>query len=221
MNKNWFTRFYQEGIDSNYLHNMIELTQHFIGWFKWGKISYAEMLLESHEIATQDYMGYTKGNSEPHKGFRTTDIPVVALNKKWYVNEKTHDFIPKIPSVSVVHRHRIEISKSAYLLNLPLANYLPVYLYNMDRVVGELRHEIKLEKLAEYIQLFVIGHPFYKVNFSICMAQVNTLLSLAGYSPIYHGYLDFNCFLYDYDMLKEIFINKVKGIEYKKEYRED
>ena len=226
MDKHWFTRFYQEQIDITYVKNMMVTTNYFIHWFKYGKKSYAEMLLGAHQIVSNGYVGRTNGShqTEEISKFRVSGIPLLSdgtvpkLEKNWFreleLPPTIRPFIPKIPTELT---HWVKNKENAYFLYLPDAKYLPYYLYTLNCTMDKLKREITLELLAEYIQLFVIAHPFEKINFSICMSQINALLSLSGYKTIYHGYLDFNCFLYDYDKIENIFINKVKGIEYIKE----
>lgn len=82
---------------------------------------------------------------------------------------------------------------------------MPAFLGVMADIMEQLKSEFSIPLLANYIQYFVIGHPFKAINFSICMAQVNALLYLAGFDPIYHEHLDFACFVYDYYRIEAIF----------------
>jgi len=72
-----------------------------------------------------------------------------------------------------------------------------------------LKNRITLKTLAEYIQLFVIAHPFERINYSILMAQVNAMLVTKKCKPIHHGYLDFDCFIYSSDIIEKAFIQCV------------
>lgn len=74
--------------------------------------------------------------------------------------------------------------------------------------MNEIKQDNELTLLARYMQLFVIGHPFEKVNFSICMAQINAILYIRNCKTLYHEYMDFECFLYDTDVIEEKFMKK-------------
>lgn len=69
--------------------------------------------------------------------------------------------------------------------------------------------EKSLDLLGYYIQLGVICHPFEKVNFSLIMSQVNYILKVWNYTPISHGYLDFECFLNSTNIIIKRFKKRV------------
>lgn len=226
MDKHWFTRFYQEQIDNTYVKNMMVATNCFIHWSKYRKESYSKMLIRIHRIIANGYSGITNGLVTDNivSEFRVFGKPLLddglvpRADKNWFSGvENTFIIKPLIPKIPMELSHWIENKPTQYYINFPDAKHLPYYLYTLDYLMGQLKEKFTLELLAEYIHIFVIAHPFEKINFSLCMAQVNALLSLNGYKPIYHGYLDFNCMLYNYSRIKNIFINKVKGIEYIKE----
>lgn len=223
MNKNWFTRFEQPELDDTYFHNMVDATAYFRKWFlEDSDVSYKDMLVKMHEIVASDgYQGHTNSNYilQVCHGFRgdnrTTWYPV--LKKKWFDNVVDEPIIrPVVNCVPSWMSHHLVNTDEGYELHLSDGKYVRNYLYMLKAVMRNLRHVVTLKELAAYIQLFVIGHPFEKVNYSICMAQVNAILDWAGYRPTYHGWLDFECFVYDYDRIEKNFIKMVRGNKHEK-----
>jgi len=133
------------------------------------------------------------------------------LKKEWYKEELANFNLnnikkiqPNIDSVPVFARHKLINKENVLVLHLPQNHLLKYYLIPMYKILNKIKNyylsnnkEEALDLLGHYIQLFVIGHPFEKVNFSICMIQINTLLNLFFQKDIYHEYLDFKCFLLD------------------------
>ena len=215
MNKNWFTRFEQKSIDPRYLKNIIEATNYFQSWFS-GKhaASFTDMLTTMHRLAIRGgYIGHT-----------ATDGPVVPLGsafrgvnkgawrpllkKKWFTEVLVYadsNIYPTIRLISLRGTHHLVERETGYELHLPREDCIPDFLWRMQTIMEGLRCMFSAELLAEYIQLFVVGHPFEKVNYSICMAQVNAILDYYGYKPLLHQWFDFDCFVYDYDRIEEIF----------------
>jgi hypothetical protein len=177
------------------------------------------MLVKMHEITKRSYNGYTHCSKAPAhiiSEFRNESRPLYTphLKKEWYQTETNRKALfPKIKNIpnSVTHKI-IDVGKS-YQLFLPGAQYLNQYLANMENVMDDIKRGADLRALAHYMHLFVIAHPFEKINNSICMAQINTILKLKGYSDIFHKYLDFDCFVYDYPRIEEKFITEVKSYE--------
>ena len=223
-----FTRFQQKDIDQTYLKNMTEATQFFMEWFKNGSSSYQEMLIKMHQIAINEYAGYT--NSTKVVGnvrslFRNhTEVPNIQqpnLKKEWYnidLTGQTYRF-PRIKGIPMHLSHHVVNLEEGYKLILPEAKMVPYYLCKLASRMGDLKQVVNhfdiLNKapklLANYMNIFVIGHPFEKVNFSICMAQVNAILYMWGYETLYHEYMDFDCFLYDSDVIENNFIRRLNG----------
>lgn len=90
----------------------------------------------------------------------------------------------------------------------PLPMEVPAYLRKAGRIMEILRKDfsrernLKLESsaeevsdffahLADYYQVLIAAHPFVRVNQSLFMNQLNYFLSINGYTPIYHGQIDF------------------------------
>lgn len=218
MNKNWFTRFEQPELDDTYFHNMMNATAYFRKWFMHaGDVTYKVMLQKMHEIVADGYQGYTNSNYilKVPNGFRgdrrTTWYPI--LKKKWFdIDSKIGDTIrPVVKGVPKAMTHYLDNTDEGYVLHLPDGKYVRCYLHMLRSVMCGLKQGVSLSMLATYIQLFVIGHPFEKINYSICMAQVNAILYLKGYSTVFHGWLDFECFVYDYERIEKSFIKMVRG----------
>ncbi len=214
MDKHWFTRFYQKDIDQKYLNNMCKATMFFMNWFTCSDTSYKDMLVKMHEIATDGYQGYTNSNyllvvSNGFRGDRTTTwYPI--LKKKWFSGIGDKPIIrPEVKGFPKWMSHWLENTDEGYVLHLPDSGFVQNYLHKLAQVMERLKSGITLAMLARYIQLFVIAHPFEKVNYSILMAQVSALLVKKGCKPMYHGYLDFECFVYDYDKIEKTFIDMV------------
>lgn len=75
---------------------------------------------------------------------------------------------------------------------------VPVYLRLMSEEMERLKKLVHrkaglasiLRSLGRYYHLATCGHPFYRVNNSLFMAQVNVVLIAIGLKPVYHGDLD-------------------------------
>lgn len=214
MNEKWFIRCPQNHINETYMRNMFGATQFFIRWFEsdGDTVSFRNMLKHMHRIVSVDYEGHTNSNyvlkvSDGFRGDRgVTWHPT--LKKQWFTGIGDEKNIrPVVPYMIPDMSHWLENTHEGYVLHLPDSKWVNSYLATMDILMQKMQVNISLDirMLAAYIQLFVIGHPFEKINFSICMAQVNAILWLKGYEPIYHGWLDFECFMYDYKRIVEIF----------------
>jgi hypothetical protein len=60
------------------------------------------------------------------------------------------------------------------------------------------RRDSILNPLADYFHTCMYGHFFFKINFSLLMGEVNTILEEVGYRPIRHGRIDFVSIRMDY-----------------------
>ncbi len=219
MDKNWFTRFKQDHVDPLYVKNMKDATNYFSSWFTGRhQARYVDMLTSMHKLATRG--GYS--------GFTNSDGPVVPvgsefrgvnkeawrplLKKKWFneVEVIGGKIWPTLREQRLRGCHHLIDRKNGYELHLPHEDRVPDFLARMEKVMGLLRHDFDPVWLAEYIQLFVVGHPFERVNYSICMAQVNLILYRYGFEPIRHGYFDFECFIHDFGCIERKFNNLLR-----------
>lgn len=210
--REWFTRFPQKSINQTYLKNMVEATRLFMNWFNAGTNSYIEILSKMHKIVSKDYSGHTSSRSPliVRNSFRDKDtewFPV--LRKDWFDSDKI-TLHPKVKGMPVEQSHWLEDIEEGYMLHLPDGKYVHNYLNLMSKLIENTRtsNALNLKLLVNYIQLFVIGHPFEKINYSICMAQINAILHMKGFKTLYHEYLDFECFAYDYDVIEDKFLKK-------------
>jgi hypothetical protein len=223
MNKNWFTRFFQTNLDDRYFDNMCEATRQFYDWFVGEtKDDYVGMLTGMHQFATRG--GYN--------GFTNTDGPMVPvfscfrgikkeawrpmLKKKWFTNVNVNQrglVKPCLKHIPLQGSHHLVDREAGYELHLPDTDRVVDYVCRMVTIMETLQVMFDSDLLAEYIQLFVVAHPFERVNYSICMAQANAILHHYGYVPILHGYFDFDCFIYDYDRIEKIFANMIEKRE--------
>lgn len=212
MDKDWFTRFEQDHIDLIYLNNMLKATTYFIDWFNDNSIPYYDMLIKMHSMAIDGYRGCSGGchDGPVSNEFRNFSTGNFLLKKEWFDNIDDRSIRrPKVKNISGEASHWIKNLDSGYELHLSHPKYVPDYIHLLDELMCGIRQEFNLKLLANYIQLFVVIHPFNKVNFSVCMAQVNALLDTHGYNIIYHEYLDFKCFMYDYDIIEKLFVDMV------------
>lgn len=215
MMQKWFTRFPQEVIDPVYLNSITEATKFFMAWFSNGVVTYTSMLAKMHKIVSKNgYLGYTcsSGPLVVNNGFRG-DEPAAwypILKKEWFTGiSDEHIIRPKVKNVPPEQGHWLQNLAKGYQLHLPDGKYVRNYLHLLGRLMDEIRlpHGSNLlVALANYMQLFVVGHPFEKINFSICMAQINTILYMKGYKTLYHRWMDFECFLYDYTDIESKFV---------------
>lgn len=218
-----FTRFPQKDAYSEYLRNITKATEFFIEWFRSEfSISYREMLIKMHQIVTNGYGGYTGGSTEKVRSlFRNhSGVPKIKqsiLKKEWYNIDLTGQQyrFPQIKGIPIHLSHHVINLDEGYKLILPKAKMVPYYLCKLEsRMNALIPYCVKpgiyhLHLLVNYMNVFVIAHPFEKVNFSICMAQVNAILYMWGYDTLYHEYMDFECFLYDSDVIEDNFVRRI------------
>ncbi len=216
MNKNWFTRKHQESIDSVYLSNMIRATEYFTSWFKrYFDTSYERMLKRMHHMACANgYRGCTGGSlGRVDDEWRQFSCGDVMLDKKWYTGVQTsYDPMiikPVVKTMPKMARHWLRDTGNFYELNLPDEMFISWYIEQLSTLMDDLKRDLDPVLLAGYMHLFIIAHPFEKVNFSICMAQVNAILDMNGYETLYHEYMDFACFLYDSDIIEKMFVSRL------------
>lgn len=215
-----YTRFAQQFIDKDYLRNMEEVTNYFIRWFenKTDAEPFNEMLVQLHVIASfGGYIGHTNCEApmiidHQFRGAPNTSWRPI-LKKSWFSDVPNKSCIfPQLKDPAVnTGCHFLHNRAEGYELHLPPEEYVPAFLDVMAKVMESLKNTFSMELLANYIQYFVVCHPFKVINFSICMAQVNVVLYLAGRQPIYHKHLDFACFVYDYDRIEKIFEEMING----------
>jgi hypothetical protein len=62
-----------------------------------------------------------------------------------------------------------------------------------------------LNPLADYFHTSMYGHFFHKINFSLLMGEVNTILEEIGYAPVRHGFIDLVSIRMDYLPFREYF----------------
>lgn len=216
-----FTRFEQDYVDPQYIANMATATNYFQSWFSGRHAaSFNTMLVSMHRLACRGgYAGYTSSDGPQAavtSQFRGVDKNAwrPLLKKEWFTDVVVQDGYvhPVLKAAKVSDSHYLIERSGGYELYLPHTSLIPVFLEEMAAAMTTLSQGFCARVLANYIQYFVIGHPFEKINFSICMAQANVILRLHGYKPIYHEYLDFNCFVYDYDRIEQIFASKIKAV---------
>lgn len=167
---------------------------------------------------------------EPEFHYRRLNKP--KLKKEWYKKElKKYKLQPNqiiCPKIDYVPRfawHQVSNLSDGLLLSLPDNHFLQYYLIPMARIMRKLKSYIRayhgstvkhiyeiqiLKLLGQYIHLFIVGHPFEKVNFSLCMMQVNYILNRTIGKSIYHEFLDFKCFMNDTDTIINEFKSMVK-----------
>lgn len=215
MNKNWFTRKEQTDVNEKYLHNMTKATHFFRNWFDKPTTNYKDMLYQMHKIIAEEYNGYTKSNYivKSVLGFRgereTTWYPI--LDKKWFDRISDERIIsPELKSHNLSGHHYLENTIEGYVLHLTPSEYMDIHIKQLAFCMRQLQNTITIDKIANYIHLFVVTHPFEKINFSLCMAQANLMLEKIGEKPILYGYLDFECFVYDWLKILDIFTKMVK-----------
>jgi hypothetical protein len=213
----------QTDIDKTYIENISESVKIFAGYFhRELNISFKEMLRKQHKrIVNGSYAGFTNPvNKIPESLFRheiDVKLNTPILKKEWYVEElkalnlSINDSIRiKISGLPPIMWHSIENTNNGLKLYLPDNKYVDYYLDKMEFVMNRLMDgNLSLNLLGHYLQLGVICHPFEKVNFSLIMSQVNYILKFWGYTPISHGYLDFECFLNSTDEIIKKFKERV------------
>ncbi|MHA1437966.1 MAG: hypothetical protein ACTSPD_10350 [Promethearchaeota archaeon] len=199
---------------------------------------FRQILKTQHKIIVgEHYKGYTKYpkmDRLPSNRIRD-DIPIKIqkpiLKKEWYREELKNYNLKRGEKRTIVVKsmfpksgHTIEDVGDGLKLYFPDIVYVDFYLGRMAQIMALIsssypfircsgtRDEIDqlLNLLGWYIHLFVICHPFEKVNFSLCMTQVNYILIRLGHQGISHGYLDFKCFLNDTETVINEFKRMVK-----------
>jgi len=214
MDKNWFTRFEQDRVDAQYLANMTTATQYFMAWFPFATTSgFNDMLMNMHKIASAGgYTGYTNGGpyiatTGQFRGVNK-DSWRPLLKKEWFSGNfmiEGGKIYPKVAARKLQGCHHLVVRPNGYELHIPHEDHVPAFLGCMADMMIVLRDGFFPDLLAYYIQYFVVGHPFERINFSICMAQVNAILWHYGFEPMRHGWFDFDCFVYDYGRVERKF----------------
>ena len=214
-----FTRFEQDHIDPQYVANMKAASEYFESWLQQqAPLGFNAMLTAMRGFASRcGYAGYTHtdGPQVTITGqFRGVNKEAwrPLLKKEWFdgVEVQSGNIWPVLRAAELRDTHHLIDKPGGYELYLPHESLVPVFLDTMANTMAALKQGFCAACLADYIQYFVVGHPFEKINFSICMAQVNVILRLNGFEPIYHEYLDFECFVYDYDRIEEILSSKLR-----------
>lgn len=214
-----FTRFEQDHIDPQYVANMKAASEYFESWLQQqAPRGFNAMLLGMHKIASRcGYAGYTRSNGPQVTvtgQFRGVNKEAwrPLLKKEWFdgVEVQSGYVCPVLRAAELRDTHHLIDKPGGYELYLPHESLVPIFLDAMANTMAALKQGFCAAALANHIQYFVVGHPFEKINFSICMAQVNVILRLNGFEPIYHEYLDFECFVYDYDRIEEILSSKLR-----------
>ena len=98
---------------------------------------------------------------------------------------------------------------------------LQKYLDLMDVTLTQIHEALKLNPrslktlrlLARFYQLGIVGHPFVRVNNSVLMALVNTVLIRMGLVPISHGKLDYEVRILSSDLATKVFIEHVSAAQ--------
>ena len=218
ISQNWFTRFEQKDVRPSYLENMRAATEYFMEWFVIGD-DYLGMLTHMHRLATRrGYSGFTntRGPIVPiDSAFRGVNREAwrPLLKKDWFKDINvymTGKIKPCLAAIDLQGSHWLVDRQQGYELHLPHENRVLDYLAQLAKLMDILRSEFDAKIMANYVQTFVVGHPFERVNYSVCMAQVNAMLWHYGYKTFFHGYFDFDCFMYDYPRIEKIFQAKLE-----------
>jgi hypothetical protein len=223
MDMTWFTRFSQDEIDRGYFDQMREATIYFQNWFRHDGDHFENMLVTMHKIIiAKGYGGHTTSSTRSPLVSLSSDFrgqnkeawrPL--LKKSWFENVRIDsDYVirPELRSAQFRDAHWLRIKDNGYELYLPDESRVPDYVAWLEQCMAFLRTGYSLDWLVDYIQTFVVGHPFERVNYSLCMAQVNAILDYYGQPTMYHGYFDFDCFIYDFDRVREIFTGKQEAL---------
>ena len=62
-----------------------------------------------------------------------------------------------------------------------------------------------LDLLSDYFHLMTNCHPFYRINNSVIMNQVNYVLRIHGLRPVAHGDMDLLATMVGYKKFREFF----------------
>lgn len=108
-----------------------------------------------------------------------------------------------------------------YHYHYPKPDDIEIYFEQMDILIKDIRDklqvrpfdsnskEVIIESIAKYYQLAVSGHIFDRVNNSLFMGQVNSMLRTIGHPPLAHEYLDFIAMTTNTDEFIKIFKDKI------------
>lgn len=118
----------------------------------------------------------------------------------YYPNGRWDIQIDQIPAEAWSSGIRV---RKGFDIVYPDGKYIPLFFSKMEEwlsLIKRLSHQIELERyqhrdmllpaLATYYQLGIHAHAFVRINQSLLMAQVNYILMLNHFRPVYHGYLD-------------------------------
>ena len=151
---------------------------------------------------------------------QTADQPILTQAQ---VGIKRSYKVPQIAGIPDSSLPRYLSSKMDHVTyyQYPKASDVPLYLAQMDLALVEIKAKLKqepvspdiLKPLARYYQLGIIGHPFFRVNNSLLMSQVNTVLIRAGMTPVSHGELDYLVRVLSSGPAETLFIKHVKDAQ--------
>lgn len=110
-----------------------------------------------------------------------------------------------------------------YKVSYPEDGFTRTYVNRMALIMEEVRslpvrgaaargqeQDRLLRLLADYVQLFVVGLPFDRVNYSIAMAQANYVLMKHGLRGIEHQELDYIALMTPTRVFREVFAEAVR-----------
>ncbi len=104
----------------------------------------------------------------------------------------------------------------------PDERQLPSFIREAERLMNEIKalpvlpngsgsHSRLLVLLADYFQVMLTSHFFCRINFSLLMNQVNTILYLNNMNPVYHEDLDRWAIVLPPEQFREVFVDQVRA----------
>jgi len=212
----------------NYVHVIEQSTlQHFLPWLQNpNDVNYHALIITQHEyMVNHGVSGFYYGeinDSITTGSFRNYNLERVMYEIKHadlpsFPTKKTSPHLENI-SEEMLPWFRKGIMKNEehlFRFEYPSAEYIETYVNEMSNLMKLIKNDLlKIESgtpidlkakqkiiinLAKYYQLGMCAHVFERINNSLFMSHVNTILRLLGMSAISHGNLDFVALTRDSD----------------------
>ena len=212
----------------NYVHVIEKSTmQHFLPWLKNpNDINYHTLITTQHEyMVSHGVSGFYYGeinDSITGGKFRDYNLERVMYEIKHadlpsFPTKKTTPHLENISEEMLPWFRRGIMKNEEHLFRYeyPSSEYIETYVIEMSNLMKLIKNDLlKIENgtpidlkakqkilinLAKYYQLGMCAHVFERINNSLFMSHVNTILRLLGMSAISHGNLDFVALTRDSD----------------------
>jgi len=223
----------------NYIHVIESSTlNHFIPWLlEKSNLDFADLIINQQEYLIKNgVMGFYFGEKNDQiltGSFRPSNLDRVMYSIERselsdFPTKQTYVQIDNIPKeISPWFRKGImKTEEHLFRYQYPDPSFIEAYIEQMELLMKSIRDDLQtiiskgsitlqekeqiLTNLAKYYQLGMCAHVFERINNSLFMSHVNTILHVINLKSISHGNLDFVALTRDTDNFVEYFLNYIK-----------